>query len=141
VKRVKRALVKATLSVGAVVLTLAVMTGTALGAGSAGAGSQHMAINCALASAMCTEVANSDDVFGHYVGHDEPSMLFDSPVAGSGNHMRYNITLPTEPPASKPDRARQVLQLRAQRSRMDGHGALRHAVLPGAGEHMPAGQR
>ena len=61
-----------------------------------------MAINCALASAMCTEVANSDDVFGHYVGHDEPSMLFDSPVAGSGNHMRYNITLPTEPPASNP---------------------------------------
>ena len=101
-KRVKRSLVEATLSVGAVVLALAVTTGTALGAGSAGAGSQHMAINCALSSAMCTEVANSDDVFGHYVGHDEPSMLFDSPVAGSGNHMRYNITLPTEPPATNP---------------------------------------
>ncbi len=32
--------------------------------------STHLAINCANASAMCTEVANSDDVFGHYVGHD-----------------------------------------------------------------------
>ena len=44
--------------------------------------SKHMAINCAYASAMCTEVANSDDVFGHYVGHDEPSMLFDSSKPG-----------------------------------------------------------
>jgi hypothetical protein len=43
VKRVKRLLVGATLSVGAVVLSLAATTGTALGAGSAGAGSQHMA--------------------------------------------------------------------------------------------------
>jgi hypothetical protein len=37
---------------------------------------KSMHINCAEASAMCTEVAHSDQVFGHYVGHDEPSMLF-----------------------------------------------------------------
>ncbi|MBV8302183.1 MAG: hypothetical protein JOY68_09715 [Candidatus Dormibacteraeota bacterium] len=60
------------------------------------------AINCSNAAAMCTEVANSDDVFGHYVGHDEPSMLFYSDTAGSGNHMRYDITLPHDPSASDP---------------------------------------
>ena len=67
--------------------------------------SQHAHINCAQAAAMCTEVAQSDDVFGHYVGHDEPSMLFYSHTPGSGNHMRYNVTLPTEPPASNPNTA------------------------------------
>ncbi len=66
--------------------------------------SQHMAINCAQASAMCTEVANSWDVFGHYVGHDEPSALFYSNVPGSGNHMSYNVTLPTDPSARNPTR-------------------------------------
>ena len=70
-----------------------------------GTPSPHMAIKCDEAAAMCTEVGNSDDVFGYYVGHDEPSMLFDSDVAGSGNHMRYNLTLPTEPSASDPTAA------------------------------------
>ena len=64
--------------------------------------SRHMAINCADASAICSEVADSDEVFGHYVGHDEPSMLFDSNTPGSGNHMRYDMTLPTDPSASNP---------------------------------------
>jgi hypothetical protein len=64
---------------------------------------QHMHINCANASGMCTEVANSDDVFGHYVGHDEPSVLFNSNVPGSGSHLRYNLILPKDPPASQPN--------------------------------------
>ena len=64
---------------------------------------QHMHIDCSTAAAMCTEVANSDEVFGHYVGHDEPSMAFYSHKAGSGNHMSYNVTLPVEPPASNPN--------------------------------------
>jgi hypothetical protein len=63
----------------------------------------HHAIDCASSSAMCTEVADSDGVFGHYVGHDEPSMLFDSNVPGSGNHMRYNIVLPKNPSAHHPN--------------------------------------
>jgi hypothetical protein len=46
---------------------------------------------------LCTEVNNSDDVFGHYVGHDEPSVLFYSNKAGSGNQMEYRGILPTEP--------------------------------------------
>jgi len=65
--------------------------------------SQHMHIDCSTAAAMCTEVANSDEVFGHYVGHDEPSLAFYSHKPGSGNHMSYNVTLPTEPPASNPN--------------------------------------
>jgi hypothetical protein len=61
-----------------------------------------MAINCAYASALCAEVANSDEVFGHYVGHDEPSALFYSNTPGSGNHARYDLTLPTDPSPSHP---------------------------------------
>ena len=37
------------------------------------------------------------------VGHDEPSVLFESNTPGSGNHMRYNLTLPTEPSANNPN--------------------------------------
>ena len=42
-------------------------------------------------------MADSDEVFGHYVGHDEPSLLFNSTRPGSGNQMRYSGILPTEP--------------------------------------------
>lgn len=88
----------------AVAVALALVAAPAAGArAKAPAASQHLAINCANASAMCTEVADSDEVFGHYVGHDEPSMLFDSNVNGSGNHMRYNITLPSDPSARNPN--------------------------------------
>ena len=66
---------------------------------------KHVAINCKYASAMCTEVGNSAAVFGHYVGHDEPSMLFYSNKPGSGNHMRYYLTLPKDPSASNPNAA------------------------------------
>jgi hypothetical protein len=66
---------------------------------------KHGAIDCAYSAAMCTEVADSDDVFGHYVGHDEPSMLFYSNTPGSGNHLRYVLTLPKDPSASNPNQA------------------------------------
>jgi hypothetical protein len=48
---------------------------------------------------LCTEVFDSEKVFGqgHYVGHDEPSVLFYSNKAGSGNEMQYSGILPTEP--------------------------------------------
>jgi hypothetical protein len=48
---------------------------------------------------LCTEVFDSEAVFGqgHYVGHDEPSVLFYSNRAGSGNEMQYSGVLPTEP--------------------------------------------
>jgi len=65
--------------------------------------SRHMHVDCSTAAAMCAEVANSDEVFGHYVGHDEPSLAFYSNRPGSGNHMSYNVTLPVEPSASNPN--------------------------------------
>jgi len=34
---------------------------------------------------------------GHYVGHDEPSVKFESGVTGSGNTMTYFMRLPTDP--------------------------------------------
>jgi hypothetical protein len=68
--------------------------------------SRHAHINCANASAMCAEVSDSDEVFGHYVGHDEPSTLFYSNQPGSGNHMSYNLVLPKDPSASNPNKVR-----------------------------------
>jgi hypothetical protein len=65
--------------------------------------SRHAHINCANASAMCAEVGNSYQVFGHYVGHDEPSTLFYSNQPGSGNHMSYNVVLPKDPSPSNPN--------------------------------------
>jgi hypothetical protein len=34
----------------------------------------------------------------YYTGHDEPSVLFYSGTAGSGNDMTYQLSLPTDPP-------------------------------------------
>ncbi len=34
---------------------------------------------------------------GHYVGHDEPSVKFESAVAGSGNTMSYLMKIPVDP--------------------------------------------
>jgi hypothetical protein len=61
-------------------------------------------INCAQGSPICAEVYDSEAVFGEgvYVGHDEPSTLFYSNVPGSGNNMRYQLTLPKDPSPSVP---------------------------------------
>jgi len=68
----------------------------------AASASQHAAINCAY-SGMCAEVASPADVFGaEYVGHDEPSSVFYSNVAGAGNHMAYSLRLPRDPSPAKP---------------------------------------
>jgi hypothetical protein len=64
------------------------------------ASSSVRGVDCSNTKFLCTEVTDSDDVFGHYVGHDEPSLLFDSNVPGSGNQMRYSGILPTEPAAT-----------------------------------------
>ena len=57
-------------------------------------------INCSNGTLMCAEVHDSEEVFGQgvYVGHDEPSVLFYSNQPGSGNRMRYQLTLPKDPP-------------------------------------------
>ncbi len=81
---------------------IAPLTIAGSGVAGAAASSRHLHGDCSKASALCAEVANSDDVFGHYVGHDEPSVLFYSHKAGSGNHLRYQMTLPTDPSAAHP---------------------------------------
>jgi len=52
---------------------------------------------------LCTEInefsnGQTTNYEGHYVGHDEPSLLFYSNVPGSGNHMQYRLVLPKDPP-------------------------------------------
>jgi hypothetical protein len=48
-------------------------------------------------SALCTEVADSIGYSNEYTGHDEPSLLFYSNSAGSGNSSKYQLTLPADP--------------------------------------------
>jgi hypothetical protein len=47
---------------------------------------------------LCTEVYQSIGYHGAYTGHDEPSLIFYSSVAGSGNTMIYLMQLPKDPP-------------------------------------------
>lgn len=55
-------------------------------------------VDCA-ESSFCAEVADPTSAFpGYtYVGHDEPSNLFYSNVAGSGNNNRWSLKLPSDP--------------------------------------------
>src|SRR5438874_8409082 len=68
------------------------------------ASSNHRHINCAANYPLCTEVWDSEAAFGegHYVGHDEPATLFYSNQPGSGNQMRYQLKLPSDPSPSNP---------------------------------------
>ncbi|MFL6163869.1 MAG: hypothetical protein ACJ74U_16820 [Jatrophihabitantaceae bacterium] len=71
----------------------------------ASSSSSHPGIDCGNNKFICAEVNDSDEVFGHYVGHDEPSLLFDSSYPGSGNQMRYSGILPRDPaPSNVPGR-------------------------------------
>ncbi len=76
--------------------------GSAFAAPAAQAASQRVHIDCEY-SRMCPDLANPQDVYGNeYVGHDEPSLLFYSNAPGSGNRMQYNMTVPSDPPATNP---------------------------------------
>ena len=57
-------------------------------------------LDCSSNRAMCTEVNDSEFVFGedHYIGHDEPSTLFYSNTPGAGNDDTYLVRLPKDPP-------------------------------------------
>jgi hypothetical protein len=71
------------------------------GAPASRASSPPAHINCEY-SRICPDLANPQEAFGEYVGHDEPSALFYSSIPGSGNQMQYNVTLPKDPPPSHP---------------------------------------
>jgi hypothetical protein len=69
----------------------------------AASASKHATINCEYSS-LCAEVGNPKPVFGStYVGHDEPSTVFYSDVAGAGNHMTYSLRLPHDPSPAHPN--------------------------------------
>jgi hypothetical protein len=80
---------------------LAIPLGAGSNAVSATAAASH--IDCSKASFLCAEV-HDPELFGdeYYVGHDEPSLLFYSNRPGSGNQMRYTMTLPKDPPTVAP---------------------------------------
>jgi hypothetical protein len=92
------------LTVAAVIAALSAQVGGAHaaqpGKPSASAMSPHAHVDCSKGAVTCTEVYDSDAVFGdgNYVGHDEPSLLFYSNKPGSGNRMRYQYQLPKDPP-------------------------------------------
>jgi hypothetical protein len=56
--------------------------------------------NCATNVNWCTEVSDSEQVFGEdvYVGHDEPAANFYGSTPGAGNDVTYTIRLPKDPP-------------------------------------------
>ncbi len=87
---------------GAVIAAAAILPllGGLAGRTVASSPSPHYALICATGHPLCTEVHDSEDVFGEdvYVGHDEPSVLFYSNAPGSGNSNLYLMTLPTDPP-------------------------------------------
>jgi hypothetical protein len=89
---------------GAVGLAAAVVWPGSFGSPLSAASASLHHINCAAGAVTCTEVGDSEAVFGEgvYVGHDEPSTLFYSNVPGSGNRMQYTLVLPKDPPAAKP---------------------------------------
>src|SRR5438105_15045152 len=104
-RRPKLTLLMATLALVAVIaLPFAVSAAPLHSQGTASANSSHAHINCAGGVTYCTEVYDSEKVFGEgkYVGHDEPETLFYSNVPGSGNRMRYDLILPKDPSPSNP---------------------------------------
>ncbi len=53
---------------------------------------------CKQNATLCAETLEPWDYAGQYTGHDEPSVLFYSNVAGSGNSNFYKLKVPTDPP-------------------------------------------
>ena len=62
----------------------------------------HPHIDCSTDENLCTDTAQSQKIFGHYVGHDEPANAFYSDEPGSGNRAQYSLTLPSDPSISNP---------------------------------------
>jgi hypothetical protein len=55
-----------------------------------------------ISSSLCTDPRGPEggqlEDNGHYIGHDEPAVQFNSQVPGSGNNVQYMLTLPKERP-------------------------------------------
>jgi hypothetical protein len=53
---------------------------------------------CGEGSPLCAEANDALGYKGGYTGHDEPSLLFYSGTAGSGNESNYRVVVPSDPP-------------------------------------------
>ena len=89
--RLRRTLTGMAALAGALGMVLAQVPGAAAHAayGSSGYGF------CAHHATLCID---STHTAPSYIGHDEPSLLFYSNLAGSGNNDLYRLTLPEDPP-------------------------------------------
>ena len=84
----------------------AVLMGSVLAAGGglpaqAASSNQKIHISCEY-SRICPDLADNAAVYDEYVGHDEPSLLFYSDKAGSGNQLQYLVRIPKDPPPAQP---------------------------------------
>jgi hypothetical protein len=70
---------------------LILLLGTAVSAQTAGT-------RCEDKSWFCADPAPEYQYEGHYIGHDEPSLLFYSTTPGSGNSYKVLLRLPKDPP-------------------------------------------
>ena len=61
-------------------------------------------LSCNEGSPLCAEALDAVGYGGAYTGHDEPSVLFYSRTAGSGNDLSYRMVVPSDPPVlPRPD--------------------------------------
>jgi hypothetical protein len=84
--------------IAASLLTAVVLPATTTPAAAATGAPAH--IKCSAGTPLCTEVHDSEAVFGEgvYIGHDEPSTVFYDDHAGAGNNSTYLLRLPKDPP-------------------------------------------
>ncbi|MGZ4722729.1 MAG: hypothetical protein ACXV8L_00800 [Ilumatobacteraceae bacterium] len=87
------------LTIAATATLVATTFATESSGGAAVAAPAPARLTCSNGRLLCTEVYDSEAVFGEdvYVGHDEPSVLFYSQRPGSGNRMQYQLKIPSDP--------------------------------------------
>jgi hypothetical protein len=73
--------------------------GRALAGPVPGWGEYYPAQSCETTSWRCPEIVDSEGIYGKYVGHDEPSVLFYSDQPGSATRQQYRMKLPVDPVA------------------------------------------
>jgi hypothetical protein len=72
--------------------------GAALAASFSAASAPELRFRCDEGDPLCAETADSVGYEGRYSGHDEPSLIFYSNTAGSGNNQSYRMVIPKDPP-------------------------------------------
>ena len=86
---------------GVIVVAIAAVVSVAAIGGAASSSAAESEPLCVQHPALCAESNNAWSYEGttYTSGHDEPSLLFYSNQAGSGNSSEYHLTLPSDPPA------------------------------------------